>query len=230
MLEALTNGDSHAPDPIFPKTLWPLVLSAKAADQEVALGALRELCAIYRIPIEHWLRSIGHGQDAQELAAAFIEHFLIKNRLVKFERREDAKFRSFLKTCLRNFVASYKKAEAKPVTPLDGHDLSFEADFNAQFDLKFAAVMHRNVLAALAQKHANRFGELQRFLFGLDQSVTYAEVSRRLGMSEGAVKVAVARLREAYYDGFRMEVAKTVRPELLDEETRYLIGLVAKLE
>ena len=52
---------------------------------------------------------------------------------------------------------------------------------------------------------------------------SYATTAARLGMSEGAVKVAVHRLRRRYRELLQEEIAHTVAgPEEIEEEIRYL--------
>jgi RNA polymerase sigma-70 factor (ECF subfamily) len=47
-------------------------------------------------------------------------------------------------------------------------------------------------------------------------------------MSEGAIKVAVHRMRQRYGDLLRQEIANTVSaPEDVDEEVRYLISVIS---
>jgi hypothetical protein len=46
-------------------------------------------------------------------------------------------------------------------------------------------------------------------------------------MSANHVKKAVFDLRQEYYEVFRDEVSRLVRPHLIDEETRYLMTLLA---
>ncbi len=51
----------------------------------------------------------------------------------------------------------------------------------------------------------------------------YADVGAELGMSEGAVKVAVHRLRHRYRDVLKMEIAQTLSvPGQLEEELQAL--------
>jgi len=59
---------------------------------------------------------------------------------------------------------------------------------------------------------------------GLPKVSSHAETARRLGMTEGALKVAAHRLRKRYRELLRDEIAQTVAtPELVDEEIRYLL-------
>jgi RNA polymerase sigma-70 factor (ECF subfamily) len=49
-----------------------------------------------------------------------------------------------------------------------------------------------------------------------------------LGLTEGALKVAVHRLRQRYRELLRAEVANTVaRPEDVDDELRHLIAVIS---
>ncbi|HEV2666689.1 MAG TPA: hypothetical protein VG324_17355, partial [Blastocatellia bacterium] len=72
-----------------------------------------------------------------------------------------------------------------------------------------------------------RFQHLQPFILGYDPEVSYAEIGSRLEMSANHVKKAVFDLRHEYYEVFRDEVSRLVRPDLIDEETRYLMTLLA---
>lgn len=56
----------------------------------------------------------------------------------------------------------------------------------------------------------------------------YEAIGARLGLSEGAVKLAAFRLRQRYRELIREEVAQTVStPAELEEELRHLLALVA---
>ena len=53
----------------------------------------------------------------------------------------------------------------------------------------------------------------------------YAAIGGRLGMSEGAVKVAAHRLRRRYRALLRAEIAQTVAgPDEIEDEIRYLLS------
>jgi RNA polymerase sigma factor (sigma-70 family) len=232
-----TNREDTRPAPLFPDTLWPLVLAAKASDPAKAQAAISELCHIYRKPIVNWLRGYGCKEDAEDMASAFIIRWHERNHLINFNRKEDVKFRSFLLTCLRRFV---KDERAKPravrrnegiaPVPLEDEDVPQEAELARELDRAIAMSMHERVSAALAKHNPGRFEELRRLLFGLDRSISYSEVGSRLGISEGAVKAAVARLRDAYYETFRTEAAQIARPGELDEEIQYLLGLLGEVD
>ena len=57
---------------------------------------------------------------------------------------------------------------------------------------------------------------------------SWAEVGARLGMSEGAVKVAAHRLRRRYREVLRAAIAETVAdPGEVDDEIRHLLAALA---
>jgi hypothetical protein len=68
------------------------------------------------------------------------------------------------------------------------------------------------------------FEALKDHLMG-SQAVGYATTAARLGMTEGAVKVAAHRLRQRYRELLREEIAQTVAsPDEIEEEVRYLFA------
>jgi RNA polymerase sigma-70 factor (ECF subfamily) len=74
----------------------------------------------------------------------------------------------------------------------------------------------------------NLFEKLKPTLTEVSRSVRYAEIATRLGTSEGAVKVAVHRLRERYREVLRAEIADTVAsPSEVEDEIRNLFAALA---
>ena len=71
------------------------------------------------------------------------------------------------------------------------------------------------------------FDALEVFLTDDPRAVSYSTVADRLGMSAGATRVAVHRLRRRYGDILRREIAATVDdPAQIDDEIQ---GLFAAL-
>ncbi len=226
---------------VFPPTPWTLVLEAAHGDEERFRQALGQLCVMYRDPICLWLRRAGTGPDAiEDLTQQFIQHLLEGNRLRNVERR-DTKFRTFLIECLKRFVRgewrkemAAKRGGGAEFAEFDESRLGTMPDLEKLLDMEFARTVHRQAMARLeAGKFAGepkktRFLELRRFIWGHDPDVSYAEIATRMRTSANQVKKAVFDLRQDYYDAFRDEVSRTVLPELVDEETRYLMMLVAE--
>jgi RNA polymerase sigma-70 factor (ECF subfamily) len=60
-------------------------------------------------------------------------------------------------------------------------------------------------------------------------SQPYAELAAKLGMDEGAVKVAVHRLRQRYRELLRAEIANTVSlPDEVDAEMHHLFNVLVR--
>jgi RNA polymerase sigma-70 factor (ECF subfamily) len=72
------------------------------------------------------------------------------------------------------------------------------------------------------------FEQLKEFLLAGGRGTPYVEMAARLGMSEGAVKVAVHRLRQRYRELLEEEIANTVAsPGEVEEERRYLLAVLS---
>jgi RNA polymerase sigma-70 factor (ECF subfamily) len=101
------------------------------------------------------------------------------------------------------------------------------------FDQRWAVAILERTVARLraeyvAADRAELYEELKQFQPGEDAAQCYAEVASRLGLSEGAVKSAIYRLRQRHSDLLREEIAQTVAtPSEVDEEIRYLISMMS---
>jgi hypothetical protein len=72
------------------------------------------------------------------------------------------------------------------------------------------------------------FDRLKPFLLGQSEA-PYAALAREMNSTEGALKVAIHRLRKRYRDLFRQEIASTVAdPADIDNELRYLASILAR--
>jgi RNA polymerase sigma-70 factor (ECF subfamily) len=244
--------NSPAPDSgpaCFAPTRWTLVLRARG-DSPEAQRALGELCEAYWQPVFRFLRREGREDDtAREVAQEFFARLLARHGLATVEPAR-GKFRSFLLGAVKHFLADQRKHAARSKRggglvpePLDGlttedAPVPQRADPTATvpdawFDRQWAlAVMERALNAAeaefVAAGKAEQFVHLQPWLVGDTEALASAEAARRLGMSEGAVKVAVHRLRKRFRELLRAEVAQTVAEgDNVDTELRYLVEALA---
>jgi DNA-directed RNA polymerase specialized sigma24 family protein len=72
------------------------------------------------------------------------------------------------------------------------------------------------------------FERLKVFLLG-HSDANYASLAREMKTSEGALKVAIHRLRKRYRELFRQEIADTVAdPEEVESELRFLAAALAR--
>ena len=80
----------------------------------------------------------------------------------------------------------------------------------------------------VAAGQAERFEELKAFLLAGEEPVTYACVAERLGMTEGAVRTAIYRMRQRYGALFRAEIAQTVTSlPGMEDEIRHFLDVLA---
>jgi RNA polymerase sigma-70 factor (ECF subfamily) len=101
------------------------------------------------------------------------------------------------------------------------------------FERRWAITLLEQVYHQLEEEHRQQgkieaFEVLRATLAGASHAAPYAELARRLETSEGAVKVAVHRLRQRYRELLRQTIADTVSgPDELEDELRYLFRTLA---
>jgi RNA polymerase sigma factor (sigma-70 family) len=229
----------------FATTHWSLVLAAGKSPSTDAQAALEALCQTYWYPLYAYVRRQGHQpDDAQDLTQAFFARVLEKHYLQTADP-ERGRFRSFLLTAFKRFLSKERDREkvkkrggGMKLLPLDfeagerrynlepAHELTAEKIFEQRWAL---TVLDR-VFARLrdefdqAGKH-REFESLKTYLTGEAGTPSYQAVAAELEMTEGAVKVAVHRLRRRYRGLVREEIAQTVaEPEDVDEELQHLFA------
>ena len=78
------------------------------------------------------------------------------------------------------------------------------------------------------QGRPEHFERLKVFLLG-QSDAPYAALAREMNTSEGALKVAIHRLRKRYREIFRQEIADTVAdPAEVESELRFLAAVLSK--
>jgi hypothetical protein len=101
------------------------------------------------------------------------------------------------------------------------------------FEKQWALTLLQSVLQRLRADYerdgkGKLFERLEPCLIGSRETQPYAEFAAQLGMTDGAVRMAVSRLRERYRQCLKDEIAKTVAtPAEVDEELRYLFRVLA---
>jgi RNA polymerase sigma factor (sigma-70 family) len=233
----------------FTPTHWSVVLAA--ADQTDTLharDALEKLCRNYWLPIYVFVRRQGHSaHDAQDLTQEFFARLLEKNFLAGVQR-EKGRFRSFLLASVKHFLANeWDKARAQkrgggqvPISidaDLAENSFGLEAvdtlTADRIFERRWALALLDLVLRHLREEYTRdgkgkQFNELKSTLTEGSRTVPYAEIATRLGASEGAVKVAVHRLRQRYRELLRAEISDTVANAAeVDDEIRNLFAALA---
>lgn len=244
VLSPACNGSNS-----FATTHWSLVLKAGQADPNVSAPALDQLCRTYRSPIYAFIRRYRNSrhEDAEDLTQAFFEH-LFENATLKKATISKGKFRTFLLGVLEKFMANeadrkqaWKRGGRHKLVSLDemtSEGLSFfEASDSLTperlFTRNWAAALLNQVLARLEKEYTEKgqrdiFKLLESGLARVDEDGFYRRCATELGKSEGALKVAMHRLRQRYRELLLNEVAQTVsHPEEVEEELRFLFTAVA---
>lgn len=231
----------------FVTTRWTRVLAARGESPE-ARTALGELCEIYYGPVVAFLRvRLGDEDRAREVAHEFFGRLLGRGGALAGADPRRGRFRSYLLGAVKHYLAdamdrgrAAKRGGGIEHVQVDGGtDTSpgWEiatpelAPGDMEFDRQWALTLLARSLRALeleqeGAERAAQFRELKPWLTGTTRAV--GEAAQRLGMSEGAVKVAVHRLRRRFRDLVKAEIASTVqRPEDIQEEMRYLVAVLA---
>ncbi|MBM3844912.1 MAG: sigma-70 family RNA polymerase sigma factor [Verrucomicrobia bacterium] len=242
--EASRNAPETGSSPFAP-TRWTLILRARGETPE-ARAALGELCEAYYQPVLRFLRREGRDEDvARELTQEFFARILARGAFEQVDP-ERGKFRSYLLGALRHFLADHRKHEQRlkrggGVTP-ESLDAASEgeqepiqvADASAPapdacFDREWAMAVMARALEVLQKEFtdggkAEQFEILKPWLMGESSAMSQSDAARELVLTEGAVKVAIHRLRKRFRDAVRAEISQTLRdPGLVDEELRHLI-------
>ena len=90
---------------MFNTTRWSLVIGTRA-DSDDGRAALETLCCAYRSPVAAYLRARGHPpSDADDMTQAFFEQLLMR-RMHAAADPERGRFRAFLLTALKRYLAN----------------------------------------------------------------------------------------------------------------------------
>jgi RNA polymerase sigma factor (sigma-70 family) len=231
----------------FSTTHWSIVLEAGRENSSGAAQALERLCGAYWYPLYAYVRRQGHGpHDAQDLVQEFFVRLLERNYL-RLADRNRGRFRTFLLTSLQHFLINEwrkhgceKRGGSQRLLSLDEEiaesrfagEPAIEQPPDALYDRGWAAILLERALAALRAEFEQSskldlFERLKVFVWGEKNALSYAAMGVQLGLSEGAVKVAVHRLRQRYGELLRAEIAQTVATTVeVEEELRYLAAVI----
>lgn len=232
----------------FESTQWSAVLAARDGEGSAARAALDGLCTAYWQPLYAFARRAGHSSDdAADMVQAYFTRFL-ENDFLDDVRPEAGRFRCFLLASMRHFLSNEwdRRKAQKRAGDLGMLSLDFLAAENRlaseprderrtpeqEYERRWAIATLERALAALerdeaAAGRAASFAELRSFLTEHGDA-PYREIAERLGQSEGAVKVAVHRLRRRFGERLRRAIAETVAdPAEVDDELRYLLRSLA---
>lgn len=225
----------------FATTSWSLIV--RAGDESQSRPALEDLCRRYWQPVYSWLKRSGlHAADAEDATQSFFG-WLLESNLVTRADPARGRFRTFLIVALKQFLARRREFEnaakrnpGRRVVSLSlieaetglRYDPYHHETPDRQFDYSWTLALIDLAMRRLKAEweKAGREGQFEALKGQIvgDSSVSGRELAVQLGLSEGAARVAVHRLRKRFGEIFRDEVAQTLGTlDDLEEELGYLL-------
>ncbi len=231
--------------PAFVTTQWTRVLEARG-DSPEAKAALSDLCAAYYAPVFAFIcRNAPDEESPRDLTQEFFRRQLERHG-IDTVNPQYGRFRSYLLGAVKHFLADMrqhanrlKRGAGQLHEPLEaetGTSPGLEVpDPTApsperEFDRKWALTLLDRALSSLSAEHKKagtlrQFDVLKVWLTGDTENSSQAETARDLGMNEGAVKVAIHRLRRQFRQAIKNEIARTVKDQAqVDEEMKCLLA------
>jgi RNA polymerase sigma-70 factor (ECF subfamily) len=204
---------------------------------------MAELCARYWYPLYAYVRRKGcEPEEAEDLTQGFFARLLEHNELAA-ARADKGRFRAFLLSSLQHFVCNewareraQKRGGRIQIVPIDvrgaearySHEPINGTTPESIFERRWAIAVLEQAMAVLRAQYAGAgkedlFDTLKTFLNGREIAVPQSAMAAKLRMSEGAVKVAVHRLRRRFRAAMEQTIADTVSsPQEVEEEIRAL--------
>ena len=205
---------------------------------------MERLCQTYWYPLYVFVRCQGYSpEDAQDLTQGFFERVLEKNYFGQADRNK-GRLRAFLLAALKHFLSDQRDREraakrggGKTILSLDAQDAEdrylLEPADNATpdklFERRWALTVIEQARVRLRAEYAaggksEIYEQLKLVETGERGELTYAEIGKRVGLSESGVKTAALRMRRRYAELLREEIAQTVATvSEIDEEIRHLL-------
>ena len=249
MSTSVSPAESAPERGCFPTTRWSVVVNARAGSESETRAALETLCRQYWYPIYGFIRRQGRAHhEAQDCTQEFLTH-LLANRGITSARPERGRFRTYLLSALRNFLAKeWRRAHAAKrgggLVPLSlelrdaqdrfTHEPADEAlNPEKAYDRMWALGMIERAVSQLREDYEKSgrgalFAALASLVAGDVSDNALHAPAARLGMTPRALTVALHRLRQRVGHRLRADVAATVADENdVDGELRHLIAAVS---
>lgn len=214
----------------FVTTRWTLVIRAGDHESPAAQEALQTLCQTYWYPLYAYLRRKGHPPaNAEDLVQGLFAQ-LLRRKALQTVTQAKGRFRSFLLASLNHYVSDERDREQaarrggcaikvsldavqaeeryalEPIERLTPREL---------YDRRWALTVIEEVLDRLEEDYVGRgradfFQSAKGLIHGDDGQPSYAQRAADLGMSEGAFKMAVQRMRTRFRALLLETVSQTV--------------------
>ncbi|MHC1763359.1 MAG: RNA polymerase sigma factor [Verrucomicrobiia bacterium] len=248
---ALSGGDAESTGTrasLFATTHWSVVLAAGQQESPQAAEAIEQLCRAYWYPLYAFVRRQGHTpHDAEDLLQGFFARLLEKDYLADVDQAK-GRFRSFILAALKHHLANewdrakavsrggrieFLSLEAEPPEARYWEEPASGLTPEKLYEQRWACVLLERVMERLqrefdASRKEPPFEVLKGFLLGEERVPSYADLAAQRGLTEGALKMRVQRLRLRYQRLLREEIAQTVASrEEVEDEIRYLFSVLS---
>lgn len=233
----------------FPTTHWSLVKRVQRGSPDDARLALEDICKGYWYPIYSYLRRSGHAPtDAEDLTQDFFQR-VIEEKSILAANEARGRLRSFLLGVLKRLLSDHfralgreKRGGGRQIVSFDeadaeGRYIREHADLNspdALYDRAWAEGVLNAAMRALRDEFVKAddlplFDKLKEFLPLGDNATPYKKVAALAGLSEGAVRLQVHRMRKRYAKLIEEEIARTVDNEAdIQAEREHLLSVMAR--
>lgn len=231
----------------FPYTSWSLVSRARADGAE-SREAVEHLCQLYWPPLYAFLRRSGHKRaDAEDLLQDFFTQF-VEQSVFRYADQDRGRFRTFLIAAVKRFASREKarnntkrrRPDGKQIVPLDFEtaEKSFASRCRTEdspetlFDRAWALNLLEQAREVVREEYSRAgkselFDGIATFLTAEPQD-TYIEISEKLGMTPGAARVAVHRIRQRYGAVLRRLIESSLdNGDEFEDELQWLIQIVS---
>jgi DNA-directed RNA polymerase specialized sigma24 family protein len=232
----------------FATTSWTLIRAAASDSGTQSHPALATVCQIYWHPVYAFIRRNGHDPDrAQDLTQEFFARLIEKNYLEGADQ-ERGKFRSFLLASVKYFLANendrvraVKRGGRHRIVSVDSAEAerwyipatASEVTPERLFERRWALTVLDRVMKKLRQEYAEsgktaHFENIVVFLMRDSSTIRYELLASKTGLTEGALRMAVYRLKQKYRATLRAEIAQTVDTEAdIDSEIQFLMTVLS---
>jgi DNA-directed RNA polymerase specialized sigma24 family protein len=232
----------------FHTTSWTLVRTAAGDPTAESREALAALCQKYWRPVYAFVRSRGYDrEESQDLTQGFFGLLIEKNYLLDADAKR-GRFRSFLLAAVKHFLANerdranaLKRGGGQVSVSIDSaeaeawHTLATvdQTTPESLYERRWALSLLENVMSQLRAEFAdagkvNEFDRLSTFLTRDSESARYELLAEETGISVGALRASVYRMRQRYQRLLRSEIAASVSgPEEIDDELRFLLSALS---
>lgn len=232
----------------FPPTRWSLVIGAQGEDEEARTRALSELCEIYWYPLYAYVRRRGLSPaDAEDAIQGFFAELLAKDRVQLFSA-DKGKLRAYLLSSVKNHLRDLgklaraaKRGGGEKVLSLDLDTAEERYAYEPEefdtpeklFEVRWALTLLDRVFEKVQQEYtrlekADSYEAMKGLLAG-DRDVSFREIGDKLGITEGAARVTLFRMRKLYRRYLEEEIAETIsNDESVDDEIQHLNRVFAR--